>query len=590
MSFKEPSNLYFYHMIKTLFYRFLVPLLFLICALDSIAQLAEPHFRSPLDIPLYLSGNFGELRSDHFHTGIDIKTQGTEGKAVYAVDSGYVSRIKISTGGYGKAIYINHPNGYTSVYAHLQKASPEIETYIQKKQYARETFTIELFPSKDELVVSKGELIARSGNTGSSGGPHLHFEIRDTKTEEPLNPLLYGFNITDHIKPIIKGLRFYPLSDSTYISPYSPGKSAFEVSGSNGRYTLAESLPIKVYGTFGLAVNTYDLLNGYPNKCGIYRIELRLDSALIFIQEFNRLNFSTNRYINAYTDYALFKSDRSYFHKQFIGKNNKLKIYPYNYQNGRIEIKDDRKHLLSINVFDSYENATHLEIELEGLKNLPLDMDRPKESGKTRFTVAGPNFFMDPEITIDIPPMALYDAMNFSYSKRAPLPLLNDSIYQIGDEGVALQKPITIRFHRLTQSPELEKKTIFVSIDDRDRIRSLGRSNEPGALVLKTRSFGRFSIAVDTVAPIIKPINISAKKDLSTYNTFSLQITDNLSGIETYRGTIDGEWILMEYEPKQDRLTYRFDNERVNPGPHTFRLEVSDAVNNKRFYEVDFTR
>ena len=192
------------------------------------------NFRSPLDIPLYLSGNFSELRSNHFHTGIDIKTQSVEGKAVYAVEDGYVARIKISTSGYGKAIYIRHPNGYTSVYGHLQKGNPEIEKYIQINQYKKETYTIELFPGKDELLVKKGDMIARSGNSGSSGGPHLHFEIRETRSEEPVNPLLYGFNITDNIRPIIKGIRIYPLSKNSYVNPYPGSASGFMVSGIMG--------------------------------------------------------------------------------------------------------------------------------------------------------------------------------------------------------------------------------------------------------------------------------------------------------------------------------------------------------------------
>ena len=200
----------------------------------------KTNFRSPLDIPLYLSGNFSELRGNHFHSGIDIKTLSVEGKAVYAVEDGYVSRIKISTSGYGKAIYIRHPNGYTSVYGHLQKGSPEIENYIQNKQYKKESYTIELFPDKDELVVIKGDLIARSGNSGSSSGPHLHFEIRDTRSEEPLNPLLYNFAITDNIRPIIKGIRIYPLSEKSFVSPYPGSASGFKVEGSYGKYSMVE--------------------------------------------------------------------------------------------------------------------------------------------------------------------------------------------------------------------------------------------------------------------------------------------------------------------------------------------------------------
>lgn len=568
----------------------LLLLLFLIISPINAQNIEDANFRSPLDIPLFLSGNFSELRSNHFHTGIDIKTQGVEGKAVYAVEDGYVSRIKISTSGYGKAIYIRHPNGYTTVYAHLKKASPEIEKYIQAHQYKKESFTIELFPGKDEIKVKKGDQIARSGNSGSSGGPHLHFEIRKTKSEEPVNPLLFHFKITDHIKPVIKGIRIYPLSENSYVSNYPGSASGFMVSGNNGNYRLSEGQNIEIYGDVGFAVHTYDLLNGYPNKCGIYKIKLWVDSVEVFEQVFEKLNFSTLRYVNTYTDYALLKKYKMYYHKQFIGKNNKLNIYPLKTNQGVVTFTDGRSHMIKYIITDAYENRTELSFTVNALSQMPAHTDQTPIQQKALFSVEGPNFYMDKQITIDIPPFALYNDMNFDYKILPGIKNSIGSVYQIGDEFVPLQKNMLLTFNQPEITPGLENKTTAIFIDEKGKIASIGGKFENGKFILKTRSFGKYALAIDTVSPTINPINISPNKDLSTYNTFSVKISDDLAGIKTYRGTIDNEWILMEYEPKLNTLTYRFNNDKVKPGKHNFKLEVTDGLDNKSVFSVEFIR
>jgi hypothetical protein len=569
---------------------FLVSLTFLAVSTSNAQNQENANFRSPLDIPLFLAGNFGELRSNHFHTGIDIKTQGVEGKAVYAVEDGYVARIKISTSGYGKAIYIRHPNGYTTVYAHLQKGNTEIEKYIQTRQYLKESFAIELFPGKTELPVKKGEMIARAGNSGSSGGPHLHFEIRETTSEEPVNPLLFNFQITDNIKPIIKGIRIYPLNEQSYVSPYPGSASGFIVDGSYGKYRLSENQKIQVYGDVGLAVHTYDLLDGYPNKCEIYKIKLIVDSTEIFEQVFEKLNFSTLRYVNTYTDYALLKKYKMYYHKQYIGRNNELKIYPIKKNNGEISFTDGKPHAIEYVITDTYSNQTKLKFTLEALSELPENYNSDPIMSKAKFSIEGPNFFMDKYITIDVPPFALYDDMDFDYKVLPALTSTLGSVYQIGDEFIPLQKNILLTFNVPEIPTGLENKTTVIAIDDKGKISSMGGKFEDEKFIIKTRSFGKYGLAIDTIAPKIDPVNIFPNKDLSTYNTFSVKISDNLAGIKTYRGTIDNQWILMEYEPKKSTLTYRFDNQKIKPGKHLFELEVSDGLGNKSSYSVEFIR
>lgn len=551
----------------------------------------EAGFRSPLDIPLYLAGNFGELRGNHFHTGIDIKTQGVEGKAVYSIGDGYISRIKISTGGYGKAIYVRHPNGYTSVYAHLNKGNKEIEAYIQGKQYQRESFEIELFPEKGELTVNKGEIIAYSGNSGSSGGPHLHFEIRETKTEEPVNPLLFGFDIQDNIDPIIKGIRLYPLNDESYVSPYPGSAIGFLVEGSYGKYKLKAGQRIEAYGNVGLAIHTYDLLNGYPNKCGVYQIQLFVDSALYMNVEFEKLNFSHLRYINTYMDYPLYKEGRKYYHKQFIGPNNKLKIYETRLNDGVLTMNDGKLHHVQYIIKDSYGNTSTIEFDMLALAQVPFPIRRSTiEEGVFNFTVDGPNYVNDEEITLDIPPMALYNKMNFTYSIGPSIASTFGPVYEIGDEDVPLQKNFSLIFKNNPIPSHLYDKALVVMVDENRNLSSMGGKMIEGKMKVKSRYFGKYSLAVDTISPTIKTVNIAPNKDLSTYNTFSLKISDDLSGISTYRGTIDGQWILMEYDPKKELLTYRFDDDRVAKGKHEFLLTVKDEKGNESSYRANFIR
>lgn len=565
---------------------------FILSSTPNFAQeKRDAGFRSPLDIPLYLAGNFGELRSNHFHTGIDIKTQGAEGKAVYAIEEGYISRIKISTGGYGKAIYVRHPNGYTSVYAHLKKGNKTIEAYIQKNQYKNKSFEVEMFPSKDELKLEKGEIIAYSGNTGSSGGPHLHFEIRETSTEEPVNPLLFGFEIQDNIDPIIKGIRVYALDDESYVSPYPGSAVGFAVDGSYGNYKLKAGQRIEAHGKVGFAVHTYDLLNGYPNKCGIYQIEMMLDSNIIFKTEFEKLNFSHLRYINTYMDYPLYKESRKRYHKQFIGQNNKLKIYDQRINDGILELNDGKLHSIQYIIKDSYGNSSSISFNVLALAEIPTPIRRDaKPEGASLFTVNGPNFINDEEITLDIAPMALYNDVYFSYKKKASRKNTYGAVYEIGNLEIPLQKNFNLVFNKNPIPDKYLDKAIVVMVNKKGNLSSMGGKLENGKMTIKSRYFGNYSLAVDTVAPVIKTVNIGTNKDMSTYNTFSLKISDELSGIKSYKGSIDGAWILMEYDAKKDLLTYRFDNDKVSKGKHEFLLVVKDKKGNESSFKVPFIR
>ena len=282
----------------------------------------ENIFRSPLDIPLVLSGTFGELRSNHFHYGIDIKTQQREGLPIYAIGDGTITRIKISLWGYGKALYIEHPNGYTSVYGHLQKFSPEIETYIKKIQYNKKSYKLEVFPDYGEIKIKKGKIIAYGGNTGGSFGPHLHFEIRNSISEQPTNPLLYGFNVSDAVNPTLSGLYGYPLSENAVIN-----QSENRVQLSFLRQKDGALLADKIYaiGTIGIGINVYDQQDLATNKNGVYSVQLLVNGKIYSDYNFKNLSFSESRYINTFIDYAYFSKYKQRIQLCFRTPENRFK-------------------------------------------------------------------------------------------------------------------------------------------------------------------------------------------------------------------------------------------------------------------------
>ena len=284
----------------------LICLIFLCSVAHAQNSYPQDYFSNPLDIPLILSGTFAELRSNHFHSGLDIKTQNRTGFKVFAAADGYVSRIKISHFGYGKALYITHPNGYTSVYAHLENFNPEIEAYVKKQQYINESFELELFPKAEELKVLSKEMIAYTGNTGGSGGPHLHFEIRDSNSR-PMNPLLFGIEISDTKKPIVSSVFAYPLSKDAQINQSENRVKIRLIPQKDGSYN-AEN--ITAFGKIGFGISTYDQQNGASNKNGIYKIDTYCNGKEKFKIAFEKFSFAETRYLNRFIDYEYFKNNK----------------------------------------------------------------------------------------------------------------------------------------------------------------------------------------------------------------------------------------------------------------------------------------
>ncbi len=561
--------------------------LFNICFSQQTNLYPQDFFRSPLDIPLLLAGNFGELRNNHFHSGLDIKTQGVVGQNVRAVADGYVSRIKIMSIGYGKIIFITHANGYTSAYAHLQQFKGKIAEVIKKYQYDHETFEMDYYPPDTLLRVKKGDLIALSGNSGSSGGPHLHFEIRETVSEYAVNPLLFGFDIKDEVKPIIKSIAVFPLNDTSYVNDKTLIQT-FKVTGSGGTYKLLENEVINAYGQIGVGINTYDQQTGTSNQNGVYSIVLFDNNDLIYKSELSSFSFNHSRAINSMLDYELYQRKKIRYLRSYIEPNNPLTIFKENKNRGIIQINANENKTINYMVADLNKNTAMVSFSINGKKPDVTNVASIKPKIDTVFKYNDDNVFEKPNIVVKFPKGVLYDDLHFQYQEKKPYSSFIAPLYQIHNGYTPLHSEIQVSIKVARISEELRKKAVVVNIDQNGTMYSRGGEWRNNFLTAKSKILGGFSVMIDTIAPIIKPINIFTNKTMTGNSSITCTMSDNLSGIKTYRGEIDGKWILMDYDGKSAKLTHVFDN--LPTGNHTFKLEVTDFVDNKTILEIPFIR
>jgi hypothetical protein len=567
--------------------RYFLLLSILLSGLFTFSQeYPKDYFRSPLDIPIVLSGNFGELRSNHFHSGLDMKTEGVEGKKVYAIADGYVSRIKVSGTGYGKALYITHPNGYVSVYAHLRNYNDIIGKYIKTEQYKQEQFEIELFPSPEELKVKKGDLIAFTGNTGGSGGPHLHFEIRDEKTEEALNPFLFGFAVQDQVKPSMYELTIYPLDETSSVNgsgiykrfPLAPAGAAYKPSGE-----------ITLQGRIGFGINTNDQHSAAPNRVGVYNIELKVDGIRKYFHQMDRFSFDHTRCLNSHTDYNIYKRSKSWFHKLHVAPNNKLMIYKDLVNRGVLEFDKDTVHELEIIVKDFAGNTSKAQFFVKSkspLTNPPIIQTAAK-TNTAEFFYDKENQFKDDRISMVIPEGALYDHLKFEYRTSAARKDALTPTFHIHNEYTPVHIPYNLSIKVDSLSVEHMRKALVVHFDEKGNKTAIGGDLRNDRIFCTPKVFGTFTVMLDTVPPQITPLKLP-KAGTPLYD-IRFKITDNLSGIKSYRGTINDKWVLMEHDPKQALLYHVFEKD-LPAGKHVFRLEVKDQRGNISEYTMDFVK
>ena len=543
---------------------------------SNIAEAQQ--LRKPMDIPVLLSGNFGELRSNHFHSGIDFKTQGVEGKPIHSVQDGYVSRISVSPWGYGNGLYITHPDGTTTVYGHLQKFSQKITAYLKEKQYEQESFNVNLSLTPDELPVKEGELVALSGNTGSSGGPHLHFEVRDTETEEPMDPIEdYKDLIKDTQAPKIQGIMVYSMPGKGVVNGSRRKLELKPVTAKNGKQTLTGK--IEAWGEIGLAVKGYDYMDNTSNIYGIKDITLTADSQVIFHSNLDRFAFDETRYLNSFTDFEEWKEHRSFYIKSFVDPGNRLRFIE-SLNRGILTIDEPRTYHLTYKLADAFGNTTQLSIRIEGKEQPIPEIDTENAE---LFHWWSDNRFGAKGIRLTIPKGNLYDDLYFRYSVKEDSAALG-ATHILHNKPVAFHKSAKLSLRLQTDTLDNKQQYGIVRLQNGRRSWT-GGVYRNGWVDADIKEMGSYTLGQDLVPPTITPLNPAT---WVSQQAITLRLSDNLSGVQTYRGEIDGQYVLFEMNSKSV-ITYHFDKERLARGKHTLKLFVTDACGNQSTYTYPFT-
>ena len=541
-------------------------------------------FISPIKPPYFFAGDFGELRPSHFHSGLDFRTQGKTGMPVYAVKDGYISRIGISPTGYGNALYMNHSDGTTSVYGHLLKFHPKIQEYLTEKQYDRESFQINLILSSDKFLFKKGEIIAWTGNSGSSGGPHLHFEIRDTRSGRAFNPLFYHLGISDNSAPKIIALYCYPLNENSNVGQ-DRVKKRFDIVTVRGGYRLKNNAPIQVYGKIGFGIQAEDYFNGTGLKCGIYSATLYCDGKEIFGFKMDNFSLGDARYANTQADYQEHLQSNRWIERLYKLPGNFFDIYYPAKSNGILNFDDGKGHDFEIVVSDAFKNKAVLKFRSINKKS---QLPYKSKSYTKEFFYDQINEFENEKIRIQIPKGALYENLKFDYkSSTKPLGCFSE-LHQVHNKFVPLHIPYTLSIKGNNLPYNLTDKALIVAVDPSTGMKTaIGGKYSKGWVTVETYFLGSFSVAIDNTPPTILSLSIKDKNRLTDSHKVQFHIADDLSGIKSYRGEIDGKWVLFEYDEKTGTLTYTFDKERMPFGrSHLLRLVVTDNKENRSEYKA----
>ncbi|MDR2388968.1 MAG: M23 family metallopeptidase [Tannerellaceae bacterium] len=520
---------------------------------------------NPFNFPILLSGNFGELRNDHFHAGIDIKTRNTEGHPVHAVKEGYISRIVVSPWGYGHALYINHPDGTTAVYGHLQQFAQEIGEYVKEQQYAKESFSVDLAIPPDQFPVKKKQRIALSGNTGSSAGPHLHFELRNTSTGWLYDPLEYfQEQVKDSRPPRIEAVMIYPLQ----------GRGS--VNGSNRKMELKPTAgPVQAWGDIALAVKAYDYMDGTSNIYGVRRLAMAVDTQVVFSSHLGSFDPNETRYINSFIDYEAWSEQRAFFMKTFVEPGNRLSFIKHR-NRGIIHIDQERTYRITFRLRDLYGNSTQYTLLVEGRKQ---DVAAPDTEGEY-FHRKSENRFGAKGIRLFIPPGSLYDDLYFRYKLQTTPGAIAD-LHGIHKPAVPLHERATLSIRLHTEPRGEEQEQYGVVRLHKQRAVWIGGTYRNGWMEAGIRDFGNYTVMRDSTPPRITPLPRSR-------TSISFRISDNLSGIQSFRGEINNRFVLFEWDGKKGTVSYVFDEKRLTGGPQRLRFSVTDACGNTAEYNHTF--
>lgn len=537
----------------------------------------KDYFAKPLDIDLSINGSFGELRYNHFHSGVDFSGNRKVGAPIFATADGVVSRIQINEKGYGKAIYIKHPNGYTTVYGHLDSYNGAIQEYVLKYQYREEKYMIEAFPLKDELIVKKGDIIGFVGNTGSSGGPHLHYEIRDTQSEETINPFLFGVGdwIVDKEKPILNELLVYPISEFSYVNGSNVPILLSLTKQNDGNY-VAET--VKTNGTIGFGVNSYDVMNNKYSKNGIYKLETFLNGSKTFDMVFDRLNFDDTRKINHFIDYERLFLIKERIQKLFVKNNFQLNFIKQVKNDGKIEVKSGESFNYKIVISDFHNNQTVINIPIS-YSDAIIEPPKTLGEGLKKIDSKRDYIFSENNTTVE------WDAFTFYEDCFLNMKFFENEV-QLFKDVIPLDKSITIQFD--LSNSIINKEKAFIGLQTGNSISHFFTWKKNNILSIKTKNLGTYKVFEDTVVPTISPVNFTENNFLTELDVLKFNVNDDLSGIKEIKGFINGKWALFEYEYKNKEITHYLKDKIAQKGLNKVTINVTDNVGNNAIFETNF--
>lgn len=565
-----------------------------ICLMGCLCTLASAHaqdviqsktytkgvFQYPLDLAPSTAGSFGELRPNHFHSGLDFRTNRRTGYPVHAAMYGYVSRLRVQLGGFGNAVYLTHPNGYTTVYGHLDHLTPELAQAVKKYQYEHQSWEVDFKLQPFQFPVTKGQLIAISGNTGASGGPHLHFEIRDSLTEETINPQLLGLTIPDNIPPAISGIAVYHLNGHPF-SENTP-RDYLAVSGAGSNYNLTKPQTLFLSGDVGFGITANDQNSSSVNRNGIYSLELKLDGRTVYTFAVERFAFDQTHAINGYIDYPQYIKARRWIQKCFILPGSHITLYPQSENRGIISFKDTLLHDVEYVVKDIAGNTSNLKLKVQS----SIPKDRPVVSYRgAKFSYDKRNEFTNGPVKVVVEPGNLYDDVDFIYATLPHKPGAFSATHQIHNRLTPIHANFDLWIKPDASIGNLANKAVIVNT----LAGCVGGIYQDGYVKAKPAAFGDFYIKLDTVSPVITPINISNGSNLSAVRSITLRMSDNLSGVKSYAAKIDGKWVLLEQDYKTRIFRYTFDD-NIAAGKHVFELTVTDNKDNVAHYTATFNR
>ena len=538
--------------------------------------------RFPLDIKATVSGSFGELRSNHFHAGIDFTTNQTTGLPVYAIDEGFVSRIFVSPSGYGKAVYIDHPNGYTTVYGHLDSFAPKIETIITNLQYEKQSFSIDHYFEPEDIILKKGEIIGYSGNSGSSGGPHLHFELRETDSEKPVNAHLLNLSIKDDVPPHIEAICVYPLDDDGSVNGKNEALYLPAVF-SEGKFRLKGNPTVTASGNIGIGVETLDYYTGSWRKCGVNTILLKVNNSEVFKSKLDIFSYDNQRYINSHIDYAMLKQKGKSIQKSFVDINNQLDIYTTNLQRGTVNVAAGNEYNFDYTITDPSGNSSSLEFKIKGVAKQPAGATfRP-----AKINAANPFETEIDGFKVKFPANSFYTDVPFMFSVEPNEGKGLGNYFHVFDEII----PVHNSFEVTVPIPEDLKKIkgLCAGYISKGKLSYAGGRIIGSNMIVSARNAGIYTLAADSVPPTIRLLNVPQGRNYSNQKNIRIEIKDNFSGISDFKCIIDDNWELFEYDQKNNVLIGYFNKFRNKKGiKHQLEITVTDGVGNIQNFSTNF--